>query len=211
MTRKLKKAEWILLAPSPQAGLALHDATLVMPGEGRNEKDRNFSTLIVSRDHGATWTVGSPSAIGNNECQAVQLEEGSIMLNARSARPTKFRSVWVTDNLGKTWRPHETHRKSLIEPNCNGSLLRFDYEEDGKPKHVLLFANPHSQTGRDHHSIQVSFDDGRTWPEKYRLLLDEGRSNGYPSMTRIDASHVGIVTKAARLILSFRSCRGTNC
>ena len=168
MTRKLKKAEWILLAPSPQQGITLRDGALVMPGEGRDEKDRMFSTLIVSRDHGATWTVGSPSAIGNNECQAVQLDDGSIMLNARTDHPTKFRSVYVTDDLGRTWRPHQTHRKALIEPNCNGSLFRFDYREEGQPKHVLLFANPHSQTGRDHHSIQISFDEGRTWPEKYR-------------------------------------------
>ena len=203
LTRKLKKAEWILFAPSPQSGITLRDGTLVLPGEGRDEKDRLFSTLIVSRDHGATWTVGSPSATGNNECQVVELDDGSIMLNSRTVRPTKFRSVWLTDDLGKTWQEHSTHRKTLIEPNCNGSLLRFDYEEEGKPKHVLLFANPHSQTGRDHHSIQVSFDEGLSWPEEYRILLDEGRGNGYPSMTRIDASHVGIVYEGSQSHLVF--------
>ncbi len=203
LTRKLKKSEWILLAPSPQAGITLRDGTLILPGEGRDEKDRLFSTLIVSRDHGATWTVGSPSATGNNECEVVELDDGSIMLNSRTVQPTKFRSVWLTDDLGKTWRPHSTHRSTLIEPNCNGSLLRFDYEEEGKPKHVLLFANPHSQTGRDHHSIQVSFDAGLTWPEDYRILLDEGRGNGYPSMTRIDASHVGIVYEGSQAHLVF--------
>ena len=203
MTRKLKKAEWILLAPAPQQGITLRDGTVVMLGEGRDEKDRMFSTLIVSRDHGATWTVGSTAASGNGECQAVQLDDGSILLNARTARPTKFRSVWVTEDLGQSWRPHPTHRKALIEPNCNGSLCRFDYEEDGKQKHILLFANPHSQTGRDHHSIQVSFDDGHTWPEKYRLLLDEGRGNGYPSVTQIDASHVGIVYEGSQAHLVF--------
>jgi sialidase-1 len=203
MTRKLKKPEWILLAPSPQQGITLRDGTLVMLGEGRDEKDRMFSTLIVSRDHGVTWTVGSTAASGNGECQAVQLDDGAILLNARTARPTKFRSVWLTDDLGKTWRSHETHRKALIEPNCNGTLCRFDYEEDGKQKHALLFANPHSQTGRDHHTIQVSFDEGRTWPEQYRLLLDEGRGNGYPSMTRIDDSHVGIVYEGSQAHLVF--------
>ena len=203
LTRKLKKAEWILFAPSPQSGITLRDGTLVLPGEGRDEKDRLFSTLIVSRDHGATWTVGSPSATGNNECQVVELDDGSIMLNSRTVRPTNFRSVWLTDDLGKTWQEHSTHRKTLIEPNCNGSLLRFDYEEEGKPKHVLLFANPHSQTGRDHHSIQVSFDEGLSWPEEYRILLDEGRGNGYPSMTRIDASHVGIVYEGSQSHLVF--------
>jgi sialidase-1 len=203
MTRKLKKREWILLAPAPQQGLTLRDGTLVMLGEGRDEKDRMFSTLIVSRDHGATWTVGSTAASGNGECQAVQLDNGSILLNARTAQPTKFRSVWLTDDLGQTWRPHETHRKTLIEPNCNGSLCRFDYEEGGKRKHVLLFANPYSQTGRDHHTIQVSFDDGRSWPKTYHLLLDAGRGNGYPSMTRIDDAHVGIVYEGSQAHLVF--------
>jgi sialidase-1 len=203
MTRMLKKREWILLAPAPQQGLTLRDGTLVMLGEGRDAKDRMFSTLIVSRDHGTTWTVGSTAAHGNGECQAVQLDNGSLLLNARTARPTKFRSVWLTDDLGKTWRPHETHRKTMIEPNCNGSLCRFDYTENGKRKHVLLFANPHSQTGRDHHSIQVSFDEGRTWPTKYRLLLDAGRGNGYPSMTRVDATHVGLVYEGSQSHLVF--------
>lgn len=203
MTRKLKKSEWILLAPSPQGGLTLNDGTLVMPGQGRDGRDRNFSTLIISRDHGATWTVRSPSAIGNNECQVVELDNGLMLLNARSTRSPKFRSVWISSDLGETWRPHETHRKSLIEPNCNGSLLRFDYEDDAQPKHVLLFANPHSQTRRDYHSIQVSFDEGRTWPQEYRLLLDEGRGNGYPSMTRVDASHVGIVYEGSQAHLVF--------
>ena len=203
MTRQLKKAEWILLAPSPQQGITLRDGTLAMPGQGRDENDRRFSTLIVSRDHGDTWTVGSPSAIGNTECQAVQLDDGSIMLNARTEKPTGLRSVYVTGDLGRTWRPHQTHRKALIEPNCNGSLLRFDYRKEGQPKHVLLFANPHSQTGRDHHSIQVSFDEGRTWPEEFRLLLDEGQGNGYPSMTRIDDRHVGIVYEGSQAHLVF--------
>ena len=203
MTRQLKKAEWILLAPSPQGGITLRDGTVVLPGEGRDEKDRMFSTLIVSRDHGATWTVTSPTGPDSCECQAVELADGSILLNARTAHPTKFRSVWTTDDLGQTWRPHQTHRKALIEPNCNGSLCRFDHEEDGKPMRVLLFANPHSQTGRDHHAIQVSFDEGRTWPEKYRVLLDEGRGNGYPSMTRIDDRHVGIVYEGSQAQLVF--------
>ena len=66
-----------------------------------------------------------------------------------------------------------------------------------------MFANPYSQTGRNHHSIQISFDEGRTWPEKYRLLLDEGQGNGYPSLTRIDDHHVGIVYEGSQAHLVF--------
>ena len=138
MTRTFKQEDWILFAPSPQQGIALDDGTLVWPAQGRDAKDQHFSTIMVSRDHGANWTVGSASAVGNTECQAVALDDGSIMLNCRSERPTKFRSVYVTRDLGKTWQPHASHRKALIEPNCNGSTYRFRYVEDGKPKHVLL-------------------------------------------------------------------------
>ena len=204
MTRQLKRAEWILLAPAPQQGLSLRDGTLVMLGEGRDAQDRMFSALIVSRDHGETWRVASASATGNGECQAVQRNDGSILLNARTARPTKFRSVWVTEDLGQTWQPHPTHRQTLIEPNCNGSLYRFDFRKNGEDQHVLLFANPHSQTGRDHHSIQVSFDEGRSWPAEHRLLLDEGRGNGYPSVSRVDDNHVGIVYEGSQAHLVFQ-------
>ena len=125
------------------------------------------------------------------------------MLNARTDGPTKFRSVYVTADLGKTWRQHETHRLALIEPNCNGSLYRLDYQDDGQPKHILLFANPHSREGRRHHTIQVSLDDGRTWPEKHKTLLDEGRGRGYPSISRIDDGHIGIVYEGSQADLVF--------
>ena len=203
LTRRLKKEEWILFAPSPQQGIALPDGTLVMPTQGRDEQDRHFSNLTISRDHGKTWTVSPAASYGNTECQAIQLGDGSIMLNCRSQSPTKFRTVAVTSDLGQTWREHETNRNTLIEPNCNGSTYRFDYTENGKAKHVLLFANPHTQTRRDHHTIQVSFDDGRTWPEKHHLLLDEFLGAGYPSLTRVDDDHVGIVYEGSPANLTF--------
>lgn len=182
MTSAWKDSSWILYAPSPQQGIALSDGTLVMPMQGRDAEDRRFSNLLVSRDHGKTWTVSKPASFENNECQAALLSDGSIMLNCRSLT-TKFRTVMITRDLGETWTEHPTNRNTLIEPICNGSLYRFG--------DLLLFANPHSQTGRTHHSIQVSKDDGASWP--IRQLLDEGRGAGYPSLSRIDDEHVGIV------------------
>lgn len=203
MTRRWKKPNWILYAPSPQQGISLRDGTLVMPTQGRDEQDRRFSNLLVSRNHGKSWFVSSPASFGNNECQAAELSDGTIMLNCRSLAPTKHRTVATTDDLGKTWTLHSTNRKALIEPNCNGSLYRFDYKIDDKYRSVLLFANPHSQVARTHHSIQVSLDDGRTWPDKYHLLLDEGKGAGYPSMSRIDGTHVGIVYEGSGADLVF--------
>ncbi|MBI2807370.1 MAG: alpha/beta hydrolase fold domain-containing protein [Planctomycetes bacterium] len=202
LTRKLKPAAWWLFAPSPQQGIHLADGTLVMPVQGRDAKGVEFSTIMTSGDHGATWTVGTPAYRGGSECQAVQLGDGSLMLNMRNERE-RFRAVFVTRDLGKSWQPHATNRKTLIEPNCNGSLLRVDYVEAGAKKHLLLFSNPHTQKGRTHQTIQVSFDDGRTWPTSHHLLLDEGRGAGYPSLTRVDERHIGIVYEGSQAHLVF--------
>ncbi len=204
LTRELKQEGWWLLAPSPQQGINLPDGTLVMPVQGRDGRAAlaTFSTLMISRNHGTTWMVGKPAFSGGNECQAAQLGDGSIMLNMRNDHE-RFRAVAVTKDLGQTWQPHATHRNTLIEPNCNGSLLRVDTEADGGRSHVLLFANPHTQSGRTHHTLQVSFDDGQTWPKSHHLLLDEGRGAGYPSLTRVDDQHVGIVYEGSQSHLVF--------
>ncbi|MCC6589164.1 MAG: exo-alpha-sialidase [Bryobacterales bacterium] len=199
MTRKLKKEAWVLLAPAPQQGINLPDGTLVMPVQGRDEKGETFATIMTSKDHGANWTVGNPSFSGGNECQAAQLSDGSIMLNMRNDHE-RFRAVFVTNDLGKTWQPHATNRNTLIEPNCNASLRRIALDAS---RHILLFSNPHTQKGRTHQTIQVSFDDGRTWPDANHLLLDEGRGKGYPSLSQIDPQHIGIVYEGSTADLVF--------
>lgn len=203
LTRKLKDPEWWLFAPAPNQGITHSDGTLVMPTQGRDRNGYPFSNITYSRDRGATWTVSSHAFSGGNECQAAELGDGSIMLNMRNDRDDPFRAVYVTRDLGQTWEAHETNRSALVEPNCNASLYRFDYEEGGVSKHILLFANPNATDGRHRHTVKVSLDDGRTWPEAYQLLLDEGRGRGYPSISRVDAEHVGIVYEGSQADLVF--------
>lgn len=76
-------------------------------------------------------------------------------------------------------------------------------QESEQEKNVLIFANPHTQKGRTHHTIQVSFDQGKTWPSSHHLLLDEGPGAGYPSLTQIDAEHVEIVCEGSQSHLVF--------
>ena len=115
MTRAWKEKEWVLYTPSPQQGIALADGTLVMPTQGRNAQGREFSNLLTSDDHGAHWTVSQPASVGNSECQAVQLGDGSIMLNMRTEHGVKFRTVATTRDLGQTWVPDVT----IARPSSN--------------------------------------------------------------------------------------------
>ncbi len=203
LTRRLKRESWWLLAPSPQQGINLADGTLVMPIQGRDDHGQTFATVMSRRNHGASWTVGEPATSDGNECQAAVLSDGSIMLNIRNDRE-RFRAVYVTSDLGHTWREHETSRRGLIEPNCNASLLAVDAQLAGAKRHVLLFSNPHTQKGRTQQTIQSSLDDGRTWPTSRHHLLDEGLGAGYPSLTRIDDDHVGIVYEGSQAHLVFQ-------
>lgn len=208
LTRQLKKPEWWLLAPAPQSGIQLADGTLVMPVQGRTGRGdaETFATVMTSHDHGKTWKVGTPGYRGGNECQVAELGNGSLMLNIRNDH-SRFRAVVVSSDLGQSWQPHETSQKTLIEPNCNGSLIRINFNSAGEMKHALLFSNPHSQKSRTHQTLQVSLDDGKTWPKKSHILLDEGRGAGYPSLTQIDPDHVGIVYEGSMAHLTFQKFR----
>ncbi len=210
LTRQLKQKEWWLLTTSPQHGIQIADGTLVMPIEGRGPTGHRFATIMTSRDHGEHWAVGTPTAHGCSECDIVELGDGSLMLNARHTEivpgEALRRLVYVTRDLGRTWQEHPTSHLALIEPICNAAMQRVDYEEGGAKRHVLLFANPHSAVERIrvNQTIQVSFDDGMTWPEDHHLLLDEGLGWGYPSMTQADAQHIGIVYGSSQTDIAFQ-------
>lgn len=196
LTRSLKEESWWLLAPAPQAGFTRADGTLVMPVQGRfgNGPLDSFATIMTSVDRGATWSLGSFGYRGGNECQAAELADGRIMLNVRSDKQ-RYRGVSVTADLGRTWAPHPTSDGVLEEPNCNGSLLACPTPSGER---LLLFANPLSQKERSHQTIRTSSDDGTTWPESGRILLDEGRGRGYPSLARVGPDRVGIVYEGSR-------------
>ena len=205
VTRDLKQEAWVLFAPAPQNGITLKNGTLVMPVQGRNPEGTPFSTIMSSRNHGRSWKVGTPTGMVSSECQAVELTDGRVMLNMRSSRDARMmrRSVMVTSDLGATWAEHPTNHKSLIEPVCNGSIIRIHYEQNGKTKTALLFANPNSVERREKHTIKVSFDDGMTWPETHYYLLDDYTGFGYPSLVQIDNKHVGIVFEGSRSHIMF--------
>lgn len=199
ITRQVKRPEWRLFAPSPQQGIQLRDGTLVLPVQGRDD-DGPFAAIMYSRDHGRHWQVSPRAHSGGNECQAAELADGAVMLNIRNG-DKKRRAVLTTHDLGQTWQRHPTHEQALVEPTCNASLYRWPGPADGKS--LLLFANPQDEKQRIRHTLQVSVDDGLTWPTEHRRLLDEGQGYGYPSLSRVDDQRLGIVYEGSQAHLVF--------
>lgn len=212
VTQQIKKPEWHLLAPAPGSGITLDDGMLVFPSQGKDVDQSPFSNITFSKDGGRTWQTSKPSYSNTTENMVVQLSDGSIMQNMRDNRNREDKSdrngraVFTTKDLGETWIQHPSHHGALIEPVCMGSLYKHSYvDTEGEEKSILLFSNPNSKHRRERLTIKVSFDEGKTWPEKHWLLLDElALSGGYSSLTSINNHTLGIIYEGSQAQMTFQ-------
>ncbi len=210
ITSQVKRPEWCFLLQGPGKGITMRDGTLVFAAQYQDPPSKKrlpHSTIIYSRDHGQTWNIGTGAFDDTTEAQVVETAPGVLMLNCRYNRQS-HRVVMTTSDMGATWQPHPTSRKSLIEPRaCMASLINVDQELGRSTRRRLLFSNPDSTSGRDRITIKASNDMGMTWPTRLRVLLDEGRGAGYSCMTMIDADTVGILYEGSQAHMTFQRIR----
>ncbi len=157
-------------ATGPGIGIQLargkHIGRILMPfNQGPYGKWKVYA--VISDDGGKSWRYGETAAEGSkgfaNEVQFVELNDGSVMLNARNqGGGEKLRKISISRDGGETWAT--THQDTtLIEPVCQASILR--HADNGDPAgEVFLFSNPATQTGRTNGTIRLSRDEGKTWP-----------------------------------------------
>jgi sialidase-1 len=217
LTSMCKDPKWWLWAPAPGHGITLEDGTLVFPTQGRDENGLPFSNITYSKDEGKIWKTSKAAYQNTTECMAVQLNDGSIMLNMRNnfnryeKGKKNGRAIAVTSDLGNTWTEHETSCSALIEPVCMASIHKHEFIDDlGHKKNMLFFSNPNSKYTRDKQTIKVSFDDGLTWPSNYWITLDEGRGAGYSCLTSIDKNTIGILYEGSQAQMTFQKVNISN-
>ena len=163
ITKDVKKPHWTWYATGPGVGIQLKSGRLLVPCDSKSENGTvRESHVIYSDDSGKTWKLGGVVGPNCNECQAVELADGSVMLNMRTYRANNRRLVAVSKDGGETFtKPIED--EILIEPVCQASILRIPGEKGG-----VLFSNPAS-TKREKMTIRLSTDDGKTWPRAREL------------------------------------------
>jgi len=178
ITKSTKRPEWRWYATGPGVGIQLKrgpwrgrlvipcDHSLVTPEDPTGYN----SHVIFSDDHGKTWQLGGVIRPAVNECQVVELTDGTLLMNMRNYdRSQSTRAIATSDDGGKTWSP-VSHDPALVEPICQASFLRYT-EKPTSDRNRLLFANPgHGQRGkRQDMTVRLSYDEGKTWPVK-RLI-----------------------------------------
>ena len=183
ITDSVKEPGWGWYATGPGVGIQLtrgkHNGRLVIPCDHRIESDGKritYSHAIYSDDHGETWKLGGTVDQHTNECQVVELKDGTLMMNMRNywgrdgkqQDNDKMRAVALSRDGGQTWQELRFD-ETLIEPICQASFLRYSTKGD-----ILLFSNPASKTTRHRLTVRLSNDGGKTWP--IAKLLHEGPS-----------------------------------
>lgn len=209
ITDDTKDPSWWLYAPAPGHGIRLTDGTLVFPSQGRDASGVPFSNITYSTDGGRTWVASQPAYSNVTECNAVELHDGTIMLNMRDNRnrgnlSTNGRRVCTTGDLGKTWSEHATSRNALREPTCMASLHRHTGTDgNGNPCDVILFSNPDHHARRINMTLKASLDDGATWDNAHSIIYDQTQGKGYSSITTVNDSTVGVLYESAIADLIF--------
>ena len=177
-----KDYDWKVLATGPNHSIELKSGRLVVPawlstGTGGNAHRPSVTATIYSDDEGKSWHAGDIAVpctdewINPNETVAVELTDGSVMLNVRS-ESTAHRRLITTSPDGATRWSTPTFNKDLLEPICMAGIVRYQYGG----KNLILFSNPHNlekgkgkaepgkSRDRKNVSVKISRDDARTWP-----------------------------------------------
>ena len=203
VTNQVKKDEWTLILAGPGNGICTRKGVIVFPAQiWQNGADPVCrSTICYSKDGGKHWQMGTGIPAKTSECQVVELSNGSLMLNCRNEAYGGKRIVYITEDLGETWTPHESNSKTLNDPTCQASLVAVETSKYGR---LLLFSNPWIH-GRSNMSVRASRDEGVTWSEG--VLYDSRQCMGYSCIAMTDPEHVGIIYETCHTTAS-RSERG---
>ena len=195
ITAQVKDPKWHIYFQGPGSGIAMADGTLVFPSQFWDESKKPgipHASIIYSKDGGKSWKSGVGAKPNTTESQVVETGEGILMLNMRDNRGN-FRSISTSHDLGKTWTEHHTSRQALPDPVCMASIIKARVTVKERSKDMLFFSNVSSETARHNTTIKASADLGESWDPQSTLLIDERRTYGYSSLTRIDANTIGIL------------------
>jgi sialidase-1 len=156
LTDQVRRPEWTHYATGPGRSIQLASGRVVVPCNHVDGSDGSSHSHVVFSDDGMTWRVGGILRAGTDEAQVAELDDGSLILNARDLTDTHRRVVARSLDGGLSW--YETdYDLELRDPSCQGSLLQTPAG--------LLFSNPDSEQPavRANLTVRRSLDGGRSW------------------------------------------------
>lgn len=168
------KEDWRSYANTPGHAMQFSEGRykgriFVAANHSAGEPQLNFTDYrahgFYTDDHGNSFRLSADLPVpGGNENMAAPLGGGKLMVNCRNQQGNiKARIVAISSNGGSSWDTTYFDR-NLPDPVCQGSMLPLGIY---KGKTILAFCNAADTVRRDHLTLRISFDDGKTWPGTY--------------------------------------------
>ncbi|MFM7630087.1 MAG: exo-alpha-sialidase [Algoriphagus sp.] len=134
---------------------------------------------FYSDDHGKSYRLSESLTFpGSNESTAAPLSQDRLLMSVRNQEGTvRQRILAYSSDGGATWE-EEYFEAQLPDPVCQGSLLALGTE---KGKTVLAHSNAADPKDRNHLTVKISRDEGRTWDRS--IPIDSTSDPKKPSWT----------------------------
>ena len=192
ITKDVKKPEWGYYYTGPGHGIQLKSGRLIFPchHSARNSTQKDFkewtrlkgSHVFYSDDHGKSWKLGGESERVMDECQVVELADGSLLLSMRNyvgfemgveGSGIKQRAFATSTDGGESWSKSK-HHPQVHCPACMGSIVRHTLQPEAD-KNRIVYSGPGGPVRRNM-TVRLSYDEGKTWP--VAKVIKEGRVGG---------------------------------
>ncbi|XP_071476108.1 sialidase-1-like [Diadema antillarum] len=180
-----------MFAPGPGYGIqkkyAPNIGRLIVCGHSTLPGDGMF--CLLSDDHGDTWRYGGEiKGIPYNtakvkgdfvpdECQPLELPDGSIMVNVRNQYQyhCHCRMIMMSYDGASTFKVDDLRfDTTLVDPAVAASVLHHNG--------VLFFTNPENESSRVNMTLRWSYDNGISWAGSLNIWP---QASGYSTMTAI--------------------------
>jgi len=198
ITSSVKPADWSWYATGPGHAIQLEQDTykgrIVVPCNHTLTGQRaHMSHVIYSDDHGRSWQLGgSVPTPHTDESTVAACTNGSLCLNMRNNNRTlPNRLISLSQDGGQTWSAAE-HDSTLIEPTCEGVLLRYAFTPN-----ILLFMNPAHPKKRQNLTLRISYDDGKTWQRSITICK---RKAAYSDLTLLPNGDIYCIYETGKLL-----------
>lgn len=148
----------------------------------------NYAASLYSDDHGETWKFGATVGPGADENKTVELSNGDVMLNSRTA---PYRKVAISHDGGQTYGAFEPDPE-LPDSGNNGSIMRLypDAPASDPRSKMLLFSNTPDPSIRREVTVRMSCDDGDTWPISKAVTQ---ATSGYSTLSHLPDGKLGML------------------
>lgn len=165
-------ADWRSYANTPGHAIQIpegkYKGRLFVPANhSEGDPQENFREYrahgFYSDDHGKTYQLSESLTFpGSNEATAAPLSGNRLLMSVRNQEGTvRQRILAYSSDGGATWE-EEYFEPMLPDPVCQGSILALG-TENGKT--LLAHANAADPKDRNHLTVKISWDEGKTWPQ----------------------------------------------